>query len=136
MRSLEKSIRFKHCALFFSLPLFLHSFPLFSMVCGLFCKYRGGGIQTFWNTIAGLLRMAFHEEARLGDGQNGGRRGRVASGEDYAELGGALAARGGSLGCYFAGLSRGARATAEEADDDFHSLPDVRMALMILVFAG
>src|SRR5882762_6855406 len=31
-------------ALGFSCPSFWHSFPLFSMVCGLFCKIPGGGV--------------------------------------------------------------------------------------------
>jgi hypothetical protein len=60
-RPYRKSIRFRYLrTLFLSCRSFPHSFPLFSMVCGLFCKIPGGGgIQTVLEHPGGLLRWLF-----------------------------------------------------------------------------
>src|SRR5882762_4463552 len=70
----RKPIPFKYLrTLFLSCRSFLHSFPLFSMVCGLFCKIPGGvgGTQTVLGHRGGLLRSLFTGEARLAMVQNG-----------------------------------------------------------------
>src|SRR5712672_1926953 len=82
-------------ALGFSCRSFWHSFPLFSMVCGLFCKIPGGGVsKRFWNTIAGLLRWPFTERLDWAMVQNGrAERSTLPPEKIMPSFGGALAAR-------------------------------------------
>src|SRR5882762_7914812 len=78
MRSPRKSIRFKHLrTLFLSCRSFPHSFPLFSMVCGLFCKIPGGGgIQTVLEHHSGSYDGLSRRGSTGRWFKTGGRRGR------------------------------------------------------------
>src|SRR5712671_3822731 len=136
-----KSIRFKQLrTLFLSCRSFSHSFPLFSMVCGLFCKIPGGGGYPDSSGTSGRdPTMAFHKRSSTGDGsKRESRQVHVAAGEDYAQLWSrAIAPLRQPEACYSARLKERSNGYSRRGfNDDFHSLPDGAHGSDHLFFAG